>query len=183
MKIRTPFLAALTSLHGAWSQQITNADFLQGKTGWVGDGIVVHISPDGSEESSPGSHPAIRIDLRENQWTGIKQRLLPKAKDSRIDIELQVRADPAFERAETSRKYSAVGFKDKGEYVWSGEIHPKCDFLIRVKDQTWHYRLMSLSPVGAWKTVRAAFPDLGSRQREIALLFPPGKGSAYLKGP
>ena len=61
-------------------------------------------------------------------------------------------------------------------------MYPKCDFLIRVKDDGWQYRPISLAPVDSWKTMTHSFTGLKGRQREIELLFPPGEGAVYLKG-
>jgi len=186
MKTSNLILAALfgCALHGASAQQIENADFAKGKTGWMGDGKAVFIDEKGevSETPKPGTTPAIRIELSKAGWKGIKQKLRPKANESAIQVVLQVKGDAAFKKAPESREYSNVDFREGGEYTWKAEVFPKCDFLIRVKDETWLYRPISLAPVDAWKTVTQSFAGLKGRQREIELLFPPGEGMVYLKG-
>ena len=187
MTISNLFLVTLfgCALPIASAQQIENADFSKGKTGWTGDGKAVFIDEKGevSDTAKPGATPALRIELSKAAWKGIKQKLRPKANDSQIQLELQVKADAAFKRAPESREYSTtVDFREGGQYTWSGDVHPKCDILIRVKDETWQYRPMSLTPIDTWKTVTQSFAGLKGRQREIELLFPPGEGVVYLKG-
>ena len=186
MKNAFLILAALLgcALSGASAQQIENADFSKGKTGWSGDGKAVFIDEQGaiSDTPKPGATPALRIELNKAAWKGIKQKLRPKANESDIQIELQVKADAAFKRAPDSREYSKVDFREGGQYSWGAEVFPKCDFLIRVKDEGWLYRPVALTPVDAWKKVTQSFTALKGRQREIELLFPPGDGVVYLKG-
>lgn len=166
------------------AQEINNADFSRGKAGWLGDGKAVYINPDGtvSATESPDSTPVIQIELSKNDWREIKQKLHAKSDETQIALSVQIMAGPDFKRLDTSRKYSDVDFGEGGGYVWSALVFPKCDFLIRVQDDTWYYRPFSLSPLGTWKTFHASFPKLKARQREIALLFPPGEGSVLVKG-
>lgn len=166
------------------AQEINNADFSRGKAGWLGDGKVVYIDSSGtvSATASPGATPAIQIDLSKNDWREVKQKLHANNDDSLITFSVQIKSSPDFKRLETSRKYSDVDFGEGGGYSWSALVFPKCDFLIRVQDDTWYYRPFSLSPAGTWKSFTASFPKLKMRQREIALLFPPGEGSVLVKG-
>lgn len=186
MKIRNILflIPLICGVQGAHAQTIDNADFTNGKTGWLGDGKAVFIDAQGvvSETPKPGTTPAIRIELSKSGWKGIKQKLRPKANEAQIEITVQVKADSTFKRVPESREYSSVDFREGGQYGWSAEVYPKCDFLIRVKDEGWQYRPISLAPVDSWKTVTQSFTGLKARQREIELLFPPGEGAVYLKG-
>lgn len=186
MKTNTILLAALLGLflNCSNAQELNNADFSRGKAGWSGDGKVVYIDANGavSATSSPGSTAAIQIELSGNDWRELKQKLHPNDKESAISFSVQIKADAGFKRLDASKKYSDVDFGEGGQFAWSALVFPKCDFLIRVQDDTWYYRPFSLSPLGAWKSFTANFPKLKSRQREIALLFPPGEGSVLVKG-
>lgn len=172
------------SLAGLNAQEINNADFSRGKAGWQGDGKVVYFDATGqvSETATPGSVPGLKFELSRNQWREIKQSLRPKTKETDVFISVQVMADPSFKRLEKSKDFSDVDFGEGGGYVWSALVYPKCDFLIRLKDGGWFYRPFSLKPVGNWKTFTADFPKLEKSTREIALLFPPGEGTVYIKG-
>jgi hypothetical protein len=178
-------MAALgVSLAGLNAQEIKNADFSQGKAGWQGPGTVVYFDAAGqvSETASPGAVPGLKFELNKNSWREIKQSLRSKPKETDISISVQVMADPSFQRLEKSKDYSDVDFGEGGGYVWSALVYPECDFLIRVKDGSWFYRPLSLKPAGTWKTFTADFPKLKTSAREIALLFPPGEGTVYIKG-
>lgn len=181
---RTIAFTLALSLAGLNAQTIDNADFSLGKRGWLGDGKAVYFNSDGSvsETSSPGAVPGLKIELSKNSWREIKQSLRAKLDETAIAISIQVMADPTFKRAEKSKDYSNVDFGEGGGYVWSALVYPECDFLIRVKDGSWFYRPLSLQPVGTWKNFSADFQKLSNRTREIALLFPPGEGTVYLKG-
>lgn len=185
MKKNTAVLSAILglSLSGLLSQEINNPDFSRGKAGWLGDGKPVWFDSTGevSETASPGSIPGLKVELSKNAWREVRQSLRPKQKESEISFSIQAMADPAFKRLAESKEYSDVDFGEGGGYVWSALVFPKCDFLIRVHDDTWYYRPLSLMPLGTWKTLTADFPKLKARQREIALLFPPGEGTVYLK--
>lgn len=172
------------SMNGLLAQEIDNPDFSRGKSGWLGDGKAVYFDSAGavSETASPGSVPGLKIELSRNSWKEIRQTVRPKQKETEIRISLQVMADPAFKRLAESKDYSDVDFDEGGGYAWSALVFPRCDFLIRVHDETWYYRPFSLAPLGTWKNFSAGFPKLKARQREIALLFPPGQGTVYLKG-
>jgi hypothetical protein len=186
MKKTTAVLSAILglSLSGLLAQEIDNPDFSHGKAGWQGDGKAVFFDSAGavSETASPGSVPGLMIELNRNAWREIRQTVRPKQKESEIRFSVQVMADPAFKRLAESKKFSDVDFGEGGGYVWSALVFPKCDFLIRVHDDGWFYRPFSLMPAGTWKAFSADFPKLKTRQREIALLFPPGEGTVYLKG-
>ncbi len=166
------------------AQEVDNPDFAKGKTGWQGDGKVVYFAADGSisETASPGATQGLKIDLSKNAWREVHQSLRPKQKDTEIQYSVQVMAEPSFVRLPESREYSDVDFQQGGGYIWSALVYPKCDFLLRVRDDTWYYRPRSLTPLGTWKTITENFPKLKARQREIALLFPPGEGTVYVKG-
>ena len=177
---------AVASLFAATTnaQEINNADFAKGKVGWLGDGKVAYFGADGqiSETPIPGATVGLKFELSKNSWREIKQSLRAKPKETSLSISVKVMADPSFKRLEESRDYSGVNFGEGGGYVWSALVYPKCDFLVRAKDRSWFYRPISLKPPGAWKTVTATFPDLSNGTREIALLFPPGEGTVYIKG-
>ncbi len=166
------------------AQEINNADFSRGKAGWQGDGKVVYFDAAGqvSETATPGSVPGLKFELNKNSWREIKQSLRAKPKETDVSISVQVMADPAFKRLEKSKDFSNVDFGEGGGFVWSALVYPECDFLIRVKDGSWFYRPLSLKPTGTWKTFTADFPKLEKSSREIALLFPPGEGTVYIKG-
>lgn len=183
-KIATIGVALGLSLAGSNAQEITNADFSRGKAGWQGDGKVVYFDATGqvSETATPGSVPGLKFELSKNSWREIKQSLRAKPKETDVSISVQVMADPAFKRLEKSKDFSNVDFGEGGGYVWSALVYPECDFLIRVKDGSWFYRPLSLKPAGTWKTFTADFPKLDKSNREIALLFPPGEGTVYIKG-
>lgn len=172
------------ALPGAHSQEIENADFAKGKSGWMGDGEVVYIDAQGevSDTKKPEATPAIQIELSKTAWKGIRQRLRVKPDEAVINLVVQVKAGSGFKRADSSRLYTS-DFKEGGQYGWSAEVYPKCDFLVRVKTDGWQYRPVSLAPVDTWKTVTQRFEGLKGRQREIELLFPPGDGTVLLKGP
>ena len=180
------FLIALLglSISGLLAQEIDNPAFSSGKAGWIGDGIPVWFDVAGaiSETASPGSTPGIKIELNKNTWSEIRQNLRPKQKETAIHLSIQVMGDAGFKRRAESKTYSDVDFQEGGGYVWSALVFPQCDFLVRVHDDTWYYRPFSLSPLGTWKKISVSFPKLKARQREIALLFPPGEGTVYLKG-
>ena len=182
---RTAIVAALgLSLAGLNAQEINNADFSHGKAGWQGDGKAVYFDAAGqvSEIPTPGSVPGLKFELNKNSWKQIKQSLRAKPKETDVSISVQVMADTSFKRVEKSREFSKVDFGEGGGYVWSALVYPECDFLIRVKDGSWFYRPLSLKPAGTWKTLTADFPKLEKSTREIALLFPPGEGTVYIKG-
>ena len=168
---------------GSAAQEVENAGFTQGKTGWQGDGKVVYLVADGtvSETEKEGATPALRIQLKKSGWSEVRQVLRPKAKDSAVSFGIQVKADADFKRLPESRDYSPVKFTEGGKWVWSAKVNPKCDFLVRLEDKGWYYRPHSLSPGGSWKTVAEEFPELVDRKRELALLFPPGEGTVYLQ--
>ncbi len=172
------------SLLGLNAQEINNADFSRGKAGWQGDGKVVYFDAAGkvSETSTPGSVAGLKFELRKNSWLEIKQSLRANKKETDVSISVQVMAEPGFKRVEKSKEFSNVDFGEGGGYVWSALVYPECDFLIRVKDGSWFYRPLSLKPAGTWKTFTADFPKLTKSNREIALLFPPGEGTVYIKG-
>jgi len=171
-------------LNGAGAQEINNADFSRGKAGWLGDGKVVYFDASGgvSDTESPGAVCGLKIELSRNAWREIHQSLRPKQKETDIRFAIQVMAEPSFKRLAESKEYSDVDFGEGGGYVWSALVYPKCDFLVRVHDDTWYYRPRSLAPLGTWKMFSEDFPKLKARQREIALLFPPGEGTVYVKG-
>lgn len=180
-----PALLLLLAAQGARAQKIDNEDFAKGKSGWTGDGKEVFTNAAGevSETKKEGFSPVIRIELSKSAWKGLKQRLRPKSDETKIDFALQVKADAKFKREAESRAYSnGIDFKEGGQYGWSAEVYPKCDFLVRVKDEGWQYRPVSLAPLDAWKTVSVSISGLKGRQRELELLFPPGEGTVYLKG-
>ena len=184
MKIRCLLQAAavvaLVSLH---AQEVDNINFAKGKTGWLGDGKEVYVDAAGavSETQTPGSTPAIKIELSKNSWKSLTQKLRPKSKETDIKFAISVKADTDYVPLAESKEYSNSDWKMGGEYVWSAEVYPKCDFLVRVKDETWYYRPVKLVP-GTWKKCSVNFPGLKGRQREVELLFPPGEGTVYLKG-
>lgn len=169
----------------AVGQKPDNADFSEGKTGWVGDGEEVFITPDGniSEEEAEGATPAIAIELRGNDWEEIRQRLSPRAEEASTSIAIEVMVSEDFKPEEESRNYTEVDFREGGEYVWSAEVTPKCGFLVRVRDDGWwYYRPIRLAAPGKWKKITEKFPDLKSRNREISLMVPPGEGTVYIRG-
>lgn len=174
---------AIICLTHLQSQEVDNIDFAKGKTGWLGDGKEVYIDASGavSEAQTPGSTPAIKVELSKNSWKSLKQKLRPMSKETEIKFTIQVKADTDFAPLAESRDYTNSDWKMGGEYVWSAEMFPKCDFLVRVKDETWYYRPVKLVP-GTWKKCSVSFPGLKGRQRELELLFPPGVGTVYLKG-
>ncbi|PTX95068.1 hypothetical protein DB345_12285 [Spartobacteria bacterium LR76] len=171
-------------LNSTIAQEVDNPDFSKGKTGWMGDGKVVYFAADGtiSETAAAGAVPGLKIELSKNEWKEVHQNLRPKQKDTEIQYSVQVMADPTFVRLPESKDYSDVDFRQGSGYAWSALVYPKCDFLMRVHDDTWYYRPRSLTPLGTWKTFSESFPNLKARQREIALLFPPGEGTIYVKG-
>lgn len=185
MKMRALLCSALAvlSLAASQAQEVDNIDFAKGKTGWLGDGKEVYIDAAGavSETQTPGSTPAIKIELSKNSWKSLKQKLRPKSKETEIKFSIQVKADTDFAPLAESKEYTNADWKMGGEYVWSAEMYPKCDFLVRVKDETWYYRPIKLVP-GTWKKSSVNFAGLKGRQREVELLFPPGEGTIYLKG-
>lgn len=172
------------SISGLHAQEVENADFSKGKSKWLGDGKVVYFDSAGAISETPGADKVagLKIELSKNAWRQIHQTLRAKPTETETGITLQVMADPAFKRLEESKEYSNVDFGEGGSYVWSALVFPKCDFLIRVHDGSWYYRPLSLFPAGEWKLFSATFPKLKTQQREIALLFPPGEGTVYLKG-
>jgi len=172
------------SLVGLNAQAIKNADFSQGKAGWLGDGKVVYFDAAGqvSETATPGAVTGLKFELSKNSWREIKQSLRAKPKETDISISVQVMADPSFKRLEKSKAYSDVDFGEGGRWVWSALVFPECDFLIRVKDGSWLYRPISLKPAGTWHTFTEDFAKLKTSAREIVLLFPPGEGTVFIKG-
>jgi len=198
------FLSSLAVFSApAYSQALKNGDFAKGKANWQGDGELVTLTPDGKVQSAEipgsdlrltlsssgnlqdtqtsGSTRALKIDLQKFKWTSISQGLFPHSKDNSISVSIMVKAMPNFVRLEESAEYSRVDFKEGREYEWSAEVSPKCDFLVRVHDTTWHYRPLSLKPFGEWKTFHFDFSDLEARSRSLALAFPPGSGSILIK--
>src|SRR5205823_6294329 len=147
--------------------------FAKGKAGWTGDGKIVYLKADGKieEKESPNSERVVQIELKDNRWTFLKQSLHPKTKDTSVTVSFSIKALPDFKPAAESREYSAVDFKEGGSYVWSAEVSPKCDLLIRVQDTTWYYRLLSLQPLDQWKTATQDFPNLKSRNRSVTIAF------------
>lgn len=166
-----------------FGQTLENGDFAKGKAGWTGDGKVVYLSADGKieEKESPKSERVMQIELKHNRWTSLKQSLHPKTKDTSVSVTLEVKAMPDFKPAAESREYSPVDFKEGGSYVWSAEVSPKCDLLVRLQDTTWYYRPLSLKPYDTWKTSTQEFPSLKSQSRSVTLAFPPGTGSVLVK--
>ncbi len=136
------------------AQTLQNGDFTKGKAGWMGDGNVVYVDTAGKVDAkeSPGSERVLQIELKSGRWTFIKQSLHPLAKDNTLSASFAAKALPDFEPAPESRDYTRVDFREGGSYVWSAEVWPKCDLLVRVQDSTWYYRPLSLKPVDAWKT-------------------------------
>jgi hypothetical protein len=165
------------------AQEVDNIDFTKGKNDWLGDGKVVYVDASGaiSETETPGSTPAIKVELSKTGWRSLKQKLRPKSNETAVKFSLQVKAEADFEPLAASKDYTNEDWKAGGQYVWSAEMYPKCDFLIRLKDDTWYYRPFKL-PAGTWKTFSVDWPGLKARQREIELLFPPGEGTIYIKG-
>jgi len=188
MKNRLPsFIALILISLGSQlqAQKPKNADFSEGKKGWVGDGDVVYIASDGSisEEESEEAVPAIAIELRGHDWEEIRQRLSPRADDTSTSIAIEVMVGEDFKPEKESRNYTDVDFQQGGQYLWSAEVTPKCDFLVRVRDEGWwYYRPIKLAKPGKWKKIKEKFPDLKSRQREISLMVPPGTGTVYIRG-
>jgi len=174
----------MSFLSSSFAQEIKNADFSKGKSGWLGDGTIVYFDAAGgiSETESPGAVSAIKLELSKNSWRELKQTLRAKPDESTLSFSVQVMAAPDFKRLLESRDYSDVDFGEGGSWVWSALVFPACDFLVRVEDGSWHYRPFSLKPVGTWKSFDVNLSKLQTRKREIALLFPPGEGTVYLKG-
>ncbi len=186
MKIRKLIVGAvvISFCTALFAQEIKNADFSDGKSGWLGDGTVVYFDTAGgiSETETPGSVRGLKFELTKNSWREVKQTLRAKSDESTLSFSIQAMAAPGFKRLVESRDYSDVDFGEGGSWVWSALVFPASDFLIRVEDGSWHYRPFSLSPLGSWKTYTIDLAKLKTKKREIALLFPPGEGTVYLKG-
>lgn len=173
------------SLSGLIAQQVDNANFEKGKSGWLGDGKVVYINANDeiSETPKPDFVPCLKVELSRNDWKEVKQTFRAKSTETDIQFSIKVKASPDFQRLPESKDYTKdIDFEEGGQYVWSALVSPKCDFLIRVQDSGWFYRPFSLSPAGTWKTFSADFPKLKASKRELALLLPPGTGFVYIKG-
>lgn len=170
-------------IHAASAQALENGDFSKGKAGWLGSGQVVYLKADGtvSPAKVPDAELVMQVALRPTQWTWIKQSLHPHAADHDVAGKVTLKASADFAPMAESRDYSKVDFQEGGGYVWSADVWPKCDLLVKLQDTTWYYQPKSLKPYGEWKTVKFSFPNLSSRNRSLTLALPPGKGSVFFK--
>ena len=167
----------------AYSQTIKNGDFAKGKSSWLGDGKLVYLSADGkiADTETPGAEKVLQIELKKTKWSTINQSLFPLAKDDALSVSIMVKAQSDFAPLDESHEYSKVDFQEGGSYVWSAEVAPKCDFLVRVHDSTWYYRPVTLKPVDTWKTLNLNFKNLKARNRSLTIALPPGSGTVLIK--
>jgi len=150
---------------------LENGDFSEGKNHWRGDGKVEKI--DGAN--------TLVVALSKNNFSESSQSFkMPGAK--RIKVTLQVKCSENYRFNDKARSISDVDFAPGGTYTWTGLVHPKADFHIRLKDDSWNYKLSKVNFDG-WTTVTAEIRGLAKpNSLELALVFAPGDGSMMVRG-
>ena len=151
---------------------LENGDFINGKNQWQGDGKVEKV--DGAN--------ALVVALSKNNFSEVRQTFKMPNTVKRIKVTAQVKCSEDYKMNDKARSISDVDFAPKGTYEWTAEVHPKSDFHIRVKDDSWNYKLTKVE-YGNWTTVVAEIRGISKPgSLELALVFPPGDGTMMVKG-
>ncbi|QIF04075.1 hypothetical protein [Roseimicrobium sp. ORNL1] len=151
---------------------LENGNFAAGKNKWQGDG---------KAEKVEGEN-VISVALSKNNFSELKQsfRMAPTVK--RIKVSLQVQASSDYVLNDKSRSISDVDFSPNGNVTWTGLVHPKSDFHIRLKDDSFNYKLTKVAPGGGWVTLTAEIRGIKKPTGlDLALVFPPGDGTMAVK--
>lgn len=179
-------ISLATSIH---AQKLEKLDLSESLGKWKGDGELVVAQDVLENKGSPSEKSdlptdAVMIRLHPKKWTLLEQRLRPKSEDNAFAISLEVLASEDFEASSESRTYTTgLGWGKAGQYLWSSEVFPKTDFLIRLNlsSERWHYNFWQLKQKKQWRTYTASFEDLRDGKRTVTIEFPPGKGFVLLK--
>ncbi|TLD71860.1 hypothetical protein FEM03_03800 [Phragmitibacter flavus] len=151
--------------------ELENGDFSEGKAKWRGDGKVEKI----------GDDTVLAVTLSKNNFSETTQDLKMPATVKRIKVTVQVQPGKDYVFNEKSRNISDVDWTPGGNYSWSALVHPKSDFHIRVKDDSFRYKLAK-AEYGVWTTVEAEIRGIKNpKDLELALVFPPGDGVMMVK--
>jgi hypothetical protein len=200
--------AILTTAHG---QVVMDGDFITGGGAWKIAGQLVKLDangepikpvkvdefaqafnsgtsfrPDTSFSSDTKKPSVFGFSLAPAQFTEIHQRFFRLHGEEGMKLTIVLRVSSNFVRYGDAPCYNS-DWKAGGAYVWSGGIkYPPVDLTIRVDSKTHYYRLHNLTTGGGWQTVTAEFAEMGSlddaaHPKELALIFPAGKGTVRVK--
>jgi len=170
----------------ALAKDFENGDFAKGKNGWLGDGKVVYLDAAGaaSETQTPGSIPAVAIDLSKTQFKEITQKFETPEGTGALTVEVTYKASPDFKLNDKSSKFTKDNSWSPGTtWYWSGLVFPKVDLCIRLdKPDGYSYRLSSVQPGSDWKTLHFRWDNVGSKKDvKLSVIVPPGDGMFYLR--
>lgn len=151
---------------------LENADFAAGKSKWQGDGKVEKVEGEN----------VLGVALSKNSFSELKQAFRMAPNVQRIRITLQVRASANYVLNEKSRSITPVDFSPNSNYTWTNLVYPRADFHIRLKDDSYNYKLVEVTPGGPWVTLTAEVRAIRRpTDLELALVFPPGDGTILVK--
>jgi hypothetical protein len=164
-----PCLLVLAS-HTAFAG-LENGDFSDGKNKWRGDGKV---------EKAEGGN-VLTVALSKNNFSETSQSFKMPASVKRLKVTVQVKCSENYVMNDKARSISDVDFGMGGTATWTALVYPKADFHIRLKDESWRYKLSKVT-YDAWTTVVAQFRGLSKPTAlELALVFAPGDGTMMVK--
>lgn len=166
-----PALLALMTMPLA-ADGLENGNFAAGKSKWQGDGKVEKVE----------GETVLSVALSKNNFSELKQSVRLPSSVQRFRVTVQVQASTDYVLNAKSRAISDVDFSSNGNYTWTALVHPKSDFHIRLKDDSYNYKLAKVAAGGGWATVTAEFRGIKKPTGlELALVFPPGDGTMMVK--
>lgn len=161
---------------------IKNGDFTAGKSGWSGNGQIVHLNAEGKEvEKESAGKPVMAVALSKSAFTDISQRIRTGRDASTLRATVTVSASEDFWMDASSNRFSDVNWKPGSTYYWSAWVNPKAPIVLAVKAPQNLYRMGDLSAGERGKTLSADW-DLGNKgtSGQLTIIFPPGDGTVYV---
>ncbi|MDR2462803.1 MAG: hypothetical protein LBD30_03375 [Verrucomicrobiales bacterium] len=153
---------------------LNNGDLPSGRSGWK-------IEGNSNVEPAAAPDKGLVVNLNARHWTYLRQEIrLNKKGQSAINIKVELQASPDFKRAQKSDEYADLDWEE-GNYGWTGNVNPKCDFMVTVSNGGgWDYRTRKLKP-GQPQTITADVQKLKVERSVFTLALPPGEGSVTLR--
>lgn len=186
MKIPSLCLLAALAVSSAVAKDFENGNFAEERKGWMGDGRIVYLKPDGTGTSSkePGTTPALEIPLNKTQPRELTQKFTTEAGTGALEVEVVYKGSQDFKLNEKSNKFTKDNTWQAGSvWYWSGFVVPKVDLCVRLDQPTGYaYRLAKVTPGSDWQTLKFRWDNIGEKKDvKICIVTPPGDGSLLVK--
>lgn len=186
MKLFSLCLLAALAASSVLAKDFENGTFAEERKGWMGDGKIVYLKPDGTSSATKelGSTPVLEIALNKTQPRELTQKFTTEAGTGALEVEVIYKGSPDFKLNEKSNKFTKDNTWPHGSiWYWSAYVVPKVDLCVRLDQPTGYaYRLAKVTPGSDWQTLKFRWDNIGEKKDvKICIVTPPGDGSLFVK--